>query len=100
MVGEDPERVDVLLQMDVGTADDVENVQMNDAAHHYNVAPHGVTITDEFRDVPSPDAWVANGAVLGDTEVLGFGGATRDHLIADDAPVSDAVGTTVLLTTG
>ena len=56
MVGEDPERVDVLLQMDVGTADDVENVQMNDDAHHYDVAPHGVTMTDEFRDAPSPDA--------------------------------------------
>ena len=52
MVGEDPERVDVLLQMDVGTADDVENVQMNDVAHHYNVAPHGVTLIDEFRDAP------------------------------------------------
>jgi len=42
----------VLLQMDVGSADDVENVQMNDVAHHYNVAPHGVTMTDVFRDVP------------------------------------------------
>ena len=49
--------MDVLLLMDVGTADDVENVQMNDDAHHYDVAPHGVTMTDEFRDAPSPDAY-------------------------------------------
>ena len=46
---------------------------------------------------------MTNGVILGDTEVPGFGGATCDHQIADDAPVSwllDAVGKTGLLTTG
>ena len=45
---------------------------------------------------------MTNGVVLDDTEVPDFDGATCDHLIADDAPVSwllDAVGTIDLPTT-